>query len=65
MARQIRKGQILTLKPEFLDPGEANLPHEALEDSFDGRVKVMAVGVFPNLPFKPINIWLVDWIAEG
>jgi hypothetical protein len=27
--RVIRKGDVITLKPEWLDPGEANLPHMA------------------------------------
>lgn len=59
----ITKGQIVTLKPEWLDPGERNIPHIALEDAFDGTVKVQAVEDFPNLPFKPINIWRTEWIA--
>lgn len=61
---EIKKGQIVTLKPEFLDPGERNIPHIALADSWQGTVKATAVGVFPNLPFKPINTWRVEWIAE-
>lgn len=59
----ILKGQIVTLKPEWLDPGETNIPHVALEDSCEGTVRVQAVQDFPNLPFKPVNIWRVEWIA--
>lgn len=59
----IKKGQIVTLKPEFLDPGEVSVPHIAVEDSFDGIVRVEAAGDFPGLKFKPINDWRTDWIA--
>lgn len=60
----VKKGQIVTLKAEYLDPGEQNLPHVTLEDSWNGSVKVEAVGEFPGLRFKPINDWRVEWIAE-
>lgn len=58
----IKKGQIVTLKPEWLDPGETNIPHVALEDSFNGSVRVEAHGDV-GLRFKPINDWRTDWIA--
>ena len=60
----VKKGQIVTLKPEWLDPGEANLPYIALEDSLDGSVKVEAVDEIPGLQFKPVNLWRTDWIAR-
>lgn len=63
MTTEVRKGQIVTLKPEWLDPGETNIPHVALEDAIDGTVKVRAVPDFPNLPIKPINVWRLAWIA--
>ena len=62
MEHIIAKGQIVTLKPEWLDPGEQNYPHITLEDAFDGTVKVQAVQDFPGMPFKPVNIWRVEWI---
>lgn len=61
--RSIKKGDIITLKPEYLAPGEANPPHVAIEDDFDGAVRVEAVGP-SSLRFKPINEWRVEWIAE-
>lgn len=61
----IKKGQILTLKSEWLEPGEVNMPHVALEDSFDGTVRVEAVEEIPGLRFKPINTWRTDWIATA
>ena len=60
----VRKGQVLTLKPEYLFPGEENLPHVALEDSDGGRVKVQYQGP-TTLRFVPINVWLIEWIATA
>jgi|HubBroStandDraft_1064217.scaffolds.fasta_scaffold37683_2 hypothetical protein len=60
----IRKGQVLTLKPEFLDAGEDNLPHVALEDSDGGRVRVQYQGP-TTLRFVPVNVWRTDWIATA
>ena len=59
----IKAGQIVTLKPEYLDPGEQNLPHVAIEDSFAGTVRVEVAGEY-KYGFKPINDWRTDWIAE-
>lgn len=59
---EIKKGRIVTLKPEFLGAGEENLPHVALEDSFNGMVRVEISGEY-KYPFKPINDWRVEWIA--
>lgn len=60
----IKAGQIITMKPEFLEPGEENLPHVALEDSFEGwnSIKVEIAGDY-KYPFKPINDWRLEWIA--
>ena len=60
---KIAKGQVVTLKPEYLEPGEQNPPHIALEDAFNGFVRVEIAGDYP-LPFKPVNDWRVEWIAE-
>lgn len=60
--RAIRQGEVVTLRAEVLEPGEPNLPHVALEDSFAGRVRVEAVGNV-GLRFKPINVWRVEWVA--
>jgi hypothetical protein len=60
---RITKGQIVTLKPEWLEPGETNLPHIALEDSCRGTVRVI-VAVDVGLPIPPINDWRVEWIAD-
>lgn len=59
----IKKGQIVTLKPEYLEPGEENLPHVAIEDSVDGVVRVEVAGEY-KYAFKPINEWRTDWIAN-
>lgn len=61
---QIKKGQVVTLKPEFLEPGEQNLPHIAVEDSWRGSVRVTVQADIPNMTFKPINDWRLEWIAE-
>jgi len=58
----IKAGQIVTLKAEYLEPGEVNLPHVAVEDAWRGSVRVEAVGDV-GLRFKPINDWRLDWIA--
>jgi hypothetical protein len=58
----VKKGQIVTLKPECMDPGESNLPHVALEDSVNGTVRVEVAGAY-KYRFKPINEWQIDWIA--
>lgn len=58
----IKKGQIVTLKPEYLEPGEANLPHVALEDAVGGVVRVEVAGEY-KYPFKPVNAWRVEWIS--
>lgn len=60
----VKKGQIVTLKPEYLEPGELNAPHIALEDSWRGSVKVEILGDVPGLRFKPVNDWRLAWIAE-
>ena len=60
----IKAGQIVTLKTEMLEPGEANIPHVAIEDAFNGIVRVTPAGDVPNMTFKPINDWRIDWIAS-
>jgi hypothetical protein len=59
----IKKGQVVTLKPEYLEPDEENIPHVAVEDSFGGVVRVEPQT--STLRFKPINEWRVNWIADG
>lgn len=63
MTMSIKKGQIVTLRADMLEAGEANLPHVALEDSFNGVVRVELAGDYPGL--KPVNDWRVEWIAAG
>ena len=60
--RQIKKGDIVTLKATVLEPNEPNPPHVALEDGFNGTVKVKIAGDC-GLVFPPVNIWNLDWIA--
>lgn len=59
----IKKGQIVTLKPEYLESSEDNIPHVALEDSFNGIVRVEVAGAY-KYAFKPINDWRISWIAD-
>lgn len=61
---EIKAGQIVTLKPELLDPGAENVPHVAIEDSWRGSVRVTAAADIPGMRFKPINDWRLEWIAE-
>jgi hypothetical protein len=60
---EVRKGQIVTLKPEYLEPGEENVPHVAIEDSFNGVVRVEPQ--HSTLRIKPINDWRTSWIATA
>ena len=56
----IKKGQIDRLKGEYLTPSENNALHVAIEDSFDGVVRVEPVEFAYN--FKPINDWSTAWV---
>lgn len=48
----IKSGQRITFKPEFFAPGDEGVVFIAIEDSFDGFVRVEAQVA---LPFKPIQ----------
>jgi len=61
---QIKKGQIVMMKTEFLEPGEVGLFHVAVENSWRGSVRVTVLDDIPNMMFKPINDWRLEWIAE-
>jgi hypothetical protein len=60
----VKKGQTIRLKASVLQAGEANPPHVALEDSFNGIVRVEIAGDY-KYPFKPINDWKTCWIETA
>lgn len=59
----IKAGQVVRLKPEYLGPNETNEPHVALEDSWCGIVRVEIAADIPGMRFKPVNDWRVEWVA--
>lgn len=58
----IKRGQIITFKPEWMDKGDEDIVFVAVEDSAGGTVKVEAL---LNLTFNPIDIVEVRMIATA
>jgi hypothetical protein len=58
----IRKGQPVTVRPEWRDPGDENVRFIALEDEAGGRVLIGALGVLSQ--FTPSQVVRTDML-EG
>lgn len=56
----IRKGQPVTFKPEWQDPGDAEIAFIAVEDEDGGRVRVRSL---LGLPINPEQVVDVSMIA--
>jgi len=62
----IRKGEIVTIKPEHLDDGD-HFIYVAVEDSHDERGPMPRLRIMPTdtgLRFPPINVVTPDQIEE-
>ena len=55
----IKRGDIVTFKAEWRDPGDEKVVFRAIEDEDRGRFKVVAE---LGLPFDPVQIVTTDWI---
>lgn len=59
--RQIKRGDIVTIKPEWLDPGEdGSMKYVVLEERGDDRILVQALGT--GLPIAPMYVYDVAWV---
>lgn len=59
--RQIKRGDIVTIKPEWLAPGEdGSTKYVVLEEQGDDRILVQALGT--DLPIAPTYVYDVAWV---
>ncbi|MBE6410673.1 MAG: hypothetical protein E7034_08790 [Akkermansiaceae bacterium] len=59
--RKIKRGDIVTIKPEWLDPGEdGSMKYVVLEERGDDRILVQALGT--GLPIAPMYVYDVAWV---
>lgn len=59
--RKIKSGDIVTIKPEWLDPGEdGSMKYVVLEERGDDRILVQALGT--GLPLAPMYVYDVAWV---
>jgi hypothetical protein len=56
----IRKGQSVTVRPQWRDPGDENVQFVALEDEDGGRVLIGALGVLSH--FIPSQVVTTDML---
>lgn len=61
MEREIKRGDIVRIREEWLDPGEdGSLSYVVLEDRGNGHVLVQALG--SGLPLAPTYVYDVAWL---
>ena len=61
MEREIKRGDIVTVKPEWLDPSEdASMKYVVLEEQGNGCILVQALGT--GLPLAPTSVYDVAWV---
>lgn len=59
--RQIKRGDIVTVKPEWLDPDEdGSTKYVVLEEAGHNRILVQALGT--GLPLAPTYVYDVTWV---
>lgn len=59
--RQIKRGDIVTVKPEWLDPGEdGSTKYVVLEEAGHNRILVQALGT--GLPLAATYVYDVAWV---
>lgn len=58
----IKRGDVVTFKPEWRDDGDDEITFVALEDEDGGRVRVGALGVLHS--FIPNTVVSVDWLVS-
>jgi hypothetical protein len=58
----IRKGQPVTIRPQWCDQGDENVQFVALEDEDGGRVLIGALGVLSH--FIPSQVVTTDMLEE-
>ncbi len=56
----IRKGQTITFKPEWQDPGDAKIAFVAIEDESGGRVLVRALLGLPINPEQVVDVAMIE-----
>lgn len=60
--RNITAGDIVTVKPEWLNPGEDGATkYVVLEEAGANRILVQALGT--GLPIPPTYVYDVDWVS--
>lgn len=61
MEREIKRGDIVRIREEWLDPGEdGSITYVVLEDRGNGHVLVQALGT--GLPLAPTYVYNVAWL---
>lgn len=61
MEREIKRGDIVRIREEWLDPGEDDsITYVVLEDRGNGRVLVQALGT--GLPLAPTYVYDIAWL---
>lgn len=59
--RKIKRGDIVTIKPEWLDLGEdGSMKYVVLEEQGNGRILVQALGT--GLPLAPTYVYDMTWV---
>ena len=59
--RKIKRGDIVTVKPEWLDPGEdVSTKYVVLDEAGHNRILVQALGT--GLPLAPTYVYDVAWV---
>ena len=59
--RKIKRGDIITVKPEWLDPGEdGSMKYVVLDEAGHNRILVQALGT--GLPLAPTSVFDVAWV---
>ncbi len=56
----IRKGQSVTIKPEYRDAGDERIEWVAIEDEDGGRVLIEAVNT--GMLINPSQVVLTEWL---
>lgn len=55
----IKKGNVVKFKPEWQDKGDEKIVFRAVDDEYDGRVRVVAC---VDMNLNPEQIVPVDWL---
>ena len=60
----IRKGDIVTILPEWQDAGDDKYTWVARDDEEKGRVDISAVELLATMTIWPMNVVKVEWVRR-